>query len=773
MKRITLSLLFAAGLVAAGSPAFAQAPTPTPTPPQAPPQAPAQSSWFMGSATVGLLGRDDVASSKFEEYRTVPKGISMPAFSFAGNQKNIDFALYGQKIGLADQRYLGMARTGWLGFTFDYNQIVHNMGNDAHSMWAETAPGVWSMSPTLRNTLGTTIEGTASSGRNYPFYLGLFTPTMNAAGALDITSQRNRGTYEVDLSQKLPFNFALTYMHEAKTGYRGAGGGRLDGVLTNILEVPWALDELTQDVGFRAALNKKWGNLYGAFSHNWYNNLVETSTVDNPIRATDLVYNSSTSPNGGAAQAFFVGMPDNSADTGSFGVMLKFGRLTRVTADAAFGVWNQNAQLYPYTLNPTIITSAGLPANLVSSLDVQSANGKIDTTMLNFAVSSRPFEHFSLRARYRSYDLDNKTPTFLHTGSAGSSPDRRWDNASAPSEDAPFGFETANPYGQKTARFDLQGSYDIKDLTFEGTYFNSQIDRTYREALSGAENGWSVAAILHTNNWLLFRGEYGQVKRTAEPDTIDPATFIGFQADESDRDTTRAGIDVELSPGDGKFTFLVAYFRYHNDYPNRPNRTAGVDGTTNGLLKGTFDTYTVEADWNPIARLGFGGYYTYEKNFSTTQTGGTTTTGAGPLASVLTFDGSDRADTFGVNARFALSPDKWTFNFDTRRQKVDGLMAITGDPAGSFALARVAYGGIQNITDYNDTDLTTIDANLDYAIAKGLVINFGYLYEKYTFADAYSTVTTEMMPASGGFYLKANDNGYKVNVVYLKMNYRW
>jgi hypothetical protein len=770
MKRITLSLLFACGLVATTvSPAFAQTPTPTPSPTPVV----TQPSWFMGGISVGLLGRDDVASSKFEEYRTVPKGFSVPNFSLAGSQNNIDFSLYGKKVGLDDQRYTGMARTSWLGFTFDYNQILHNMGNDGHTMWAETAPGVWSMSSTLRNTLGTTIEGTASSGRTYPFYLNLFTPTMNSAGLVDLTSHRDRGTYEFDLGQKLPFDLVATYMHEAKTGYRGAGGGRLDGVLTNILEVPWALNEVTQDVGFRAALNKTWGNVYGAYAHNWYNNLVETSTVDNPIRATDLVYNSSTSPNGGAAKAFFVGPPDNSADNGSFGVMLKFARQTRITADAAFGQWNQNAQLYPYTLNSTILTGAGLPANLTSSLDVQSANGKIDTTMYNFGFVSRPFRDLTVRARYRSYDMNNKTVTFLHTGTAGSNPDRQWTAASAPSEDAPFGFATANPYSQKTARFDLQGSYDITNLTFEGTYFNNQIDRTYREALSNTDNGWTVAAILHQNHWLLFRGSYGQAKRTAPPDTIDPALFTGYEADIADRNTTRSGLEVDFTPGGGQFTFMVAYFHHNDDYPNRPNRTAGVDGTTNGLLKANYDTYTLEADWNPVARFSLGGYYTYEKDLSTTQTGGTTTTGAGPLASVLTFDGSDRGDTYGANARFAITPDKWTFNFDTRRQKIDGLMAITGDPAGAFALARVAYGGIQNIADYNDTDLTTVNAGLDYAITKAVVLNFGYVYEKYKFADAYSTPTAEMMPATGGFYLKANDNGYKVNVVYLKMNYRW
>ncbi len=56
---------------------------------------------------------------------------------------------------------------------------------------------------------------------------------------------------------------------------------------------------------------------------------------------------------------------------------------------------------------------------------------------------------------------------------------------------------------------------------------------------------------------------------------------------------------------------------------------------------------------------------------------------------------------------------------------------------------------------------------------KSLVVKFGYAYEKYTFSDAYSTVNSEVFPATGGFYLKANDGDYKVNVVYVRMNYRW
>src|SRR5512141_771239 len=101
MKRITLlSMLFAGGLLATSTPVYAQTTADS-------------SSWFMGHINLLLLGRSDVASSKFEEYRTVPQGVSIPNLSFAGNQKGMDFALYGSKIALQDQRYTGFLKTNW------------------------------------------------------------------------------------------------------------------------------------------------------------------------------------------------------------------------------------------------------------------------------------------------------------------------------------------------------------------------------------------------------------------------------------------------------------------------------------------------------------------------------------------------------------------------------------------------------------------------------------------------------------------------------------
>jgi hypothetical protein len=99
MKRITIvTVLLACGLLLAATPLFAQTAAPK-----------ASTNWFTGKASLLLLGRDDVDSSKFQEYKIVPKGVSMPVFNLAGSHNGTDFALTGQNVSQADQRYLGYA----------------------------------------------------------------------------------------------------------------------------------------------------------------------------------------------------------------------------------------------------------------------------------------------------------------------------------------------------------------------------------------------------------------------------------------------------------------------------------------------------------------------------------------------------------------------------------------------------------------------------------------------------------------------------------------
>ena len=96
------------------------------------------------------------------------------------------------------------------------------------------------------------------------------------------------------------------------------------------------------------------------------------------------------------------------------------------------------------------------------------------------------------------------------------------------------------------------------------------------------------------------------------------------------------------------------------------------------------------------------------------------------------------------------------------RQKVDGLMDITAREAGSFytpgrtTLIPAGQGGAADINDWDDTMLTTVAAQLDYAVAKAWTLTAGYWYEKYEFKDAY-TAGDLLMPQSVLFFLKSND----------------
>jgi putative beta-barrel porin MtrB/PioB len=776
MKRThVLVVLLACALLAPGAPLFAQSaePAPTASPSPSPSESPAptespslSNNWFEGSSTLLLLGRDLVDSSKFEEYRTVPRGVSMPVFTLQGSHDGTDFALFGRKVSLSDQRYTGRAGTDWLGVRFDYNQIPHKMGNDGRSIMTELAPGVWGMDATLRQELGDRVNARLPTAtRNYDFFSALYAPTIAAAGFVDLESLRKTGTYEVDLGRKLPFALTATYLHEVKTGTRGAGGGSVRSFSDNIVEVPEPLDELTQDIGFRAALKRKWGEVHATFNHNWYNNRQETLIVDNPLVAFDQVYRPAAGPipaTGGTSRALFIAPPDNSADRGSLGALLKFARQTRVTAELALGRWKQDAQFYPYTIFSLAPTGTGAPASDPASLQFQSLDGKIDTTTLNLSFSSRPVEGLGLRARYRSYDLDNKTPPTPIIGSLSASPDRVWSNTNL--AETPLGYLTRSPYGYKTARFDVSAAYDIKALTLEGAYRHIKTDRTYREAEESTLDGFTIAAILRTRDWLNVRASFDDSSRTPGGPGVTAATRL--PSDEAERDSTRVGVDVEVTPS-SKVAFILSYLRRKDEYTN-PDAVAGVPGSAYGLLDAKYDSFTGEIDLTPSARFELGAYYTYEKNLSTTQafSGGTTAQG------LLNFAGSDETDTFGVNATVHLVPEKWTFKLNARRQKLDGLMDITGDPTGSFAVARAAYGGIQDITDYSDTELTVAVLELDYEVGERLSFGIGYGYEKYEFADAFS-VGTNVYPLAGAFYLKANDGPYEVNAVYAKLNYRF
>lgn len=781
MKRITLVIvLLACGFAAGTTSARAQQIPPDqvllPLPEST--EIPAPADWVAGNVSLLLLGREDVASSKFEEYRLVPKGVSMPQFNIAGSHGGNDFAIFGQDISQRDQRYKGRASTNWFGVAFDYNQIPHSMGNDAKTIHTETGPGIWSMNATTRKVLGDAVDAVPAATRIYPFYANLLAPTIAAAEHSDLNALRKRTDLAVDVGKSLPFDLTFTYNHDLKTGYRGASGGDILGVVTSSVDVLEPLDELTQDFGVRWNWNvQQKGNIYAALNRNLYRDHIDALIVDNPFRATDLAYVSTAVP-GGPAQARFSTSPDNEAIRGAFGGQVKLARQTRLTADIAFGQWTQNAPFLPFTINSAVFTPAGVPANSVAALPQASLNGKVDTASYNFTFVSRPVRPLTLRARYRNYSFKDKSDRFVIAGDTAGAPDRSWTAADTPTPEEPYGHATANRTDTSVGNFEASVGYDVGGLTVEGSYRNIQTSWVGRAATSGtdgSENGAKLAAVFHGREWLDFRAHVDYAKRDVsgiEPGSV--AELQGVMADHAERKRTSIGADIDVMPAD-RYGFTFGYQRRHDDYPNRPFKVTSDPTTESGLLEASYDMYSADFNWTPGDRGEFNVFYTYEKIAETNQW---VTLTAGALNNRLTYSPWDKGHTFGLNTVVHIVPDKWALTVFAQHQKIDGFLDITAREAGSFytpgrtTLIPTGQGGAADISDYDDMRQTTAVLDLGYTIAKAWKFSVGYAYDKFTTADAFSDATT-IFPQAVLFFMKGNDGNYSTNMAYTRLTYHF
>jgi hypothetical protein len=747
-----------------------------------------------GQVTIQLQSVSDVSSSKFQEYRDVPKGFSMPFVNLFATTSKLDFNLSAFNVYQKDQRYNGWINTSWLDFGFDYNQVIHRMGNDAHLIYQESAPGVWSMPAALRQYYSDRVDATLpTTNRNYSFYHDLLASSFASAGTVDIDSLRKRGAYNFDFSKNLPFALNFTYTNERRDGYRGLGGPDIiSGPVSPVVEVPETFNDLTQDYAIKFEYKlKQVGNVHAALTKNVYTNDLSSNKVDNPFRPSDLLYtpaitNPATPAFGGPGSVLITGMPDNDMLNTSVGALFKFAKQTRIAADVAMGRYNQNASFFPYTSNTTVLTGTGAPAYLTSSLQAPSFNGKIDTTTFNVWFSSRPIDNLAVRVSYRSWQLTNKTNRFVITGDTSGSPDRSWAAGDPPTAEQPYGHPTAINYDNSSKRFQASASYDIGALTLEGLYRSTSLTRSFREAETGKDRGYTLAALYHAKDWLDLRFSYDDANRSAEGSTV-----YGFQIDEAERRSKRTGLNVELTPKEN-MGVTFSYFRRDVTYPNRPDRVAvsgglpvagaaPIPGTPSGPLSGLYDSYSVDFEYAVSKRIDLTAFYQYEKDVNVMQWSTTNASTATPpygLNNLWNHSGQDKTNTFGLNAAFQLVPDKAKLTFSVMDQNTNGFQDITANPTGTYAIGRTAYpqylnpADVWDVNDWDDSHITTVVAQLDYNVGKAWTVTGGYWYEKYTMSDAWTSGTT-MFPQATLIFTKPNFGNYTANVVYGKLSYRF
>ncbi len=731
------------------------------------------------------LGPTMSTSSKWTEYRSMPNGTTISSLKLWSTGGKIDFNLTGTNISQKDQQFLGNAKALGFGLKFNWNEIPHNMGSDARTIFTNTTPGMWTLSSTLRQALQSAVDAPgsgASSTTNFirflPFYQNLLTPTFATADLVDLSGQRRTGNVELSLGKHLPFDVTLMYRNELKKGYRGQAGINENFRISPALQVGSPLDEVTNDIGVRLAKTFDMGSAYVTFNRNQYQNKNERLIIDFPFQAADAVVTAAqtASPTaigatGGPSKEQAVMAPDNAATSISAGFRLKFKRQTRLEVGIATSERTQDAQFYGYTAY-SLATTTAMPQN--------SLNGKTNTTMFNLSFSSKPLDGLMVRAQYRKYDLEDKTARFKTPGEfLGTA----WAAVPAVSAEAPNGFATNTPYDTKSARFSASASYDYKALTLEASVRSTDIERTFREAEKGKDSGMGFTALYHFNDWLGFRGTYDKNTRTAEGETI-----YGYQSDEAPFTNTRLGGDLELSLPHG-LELSAGYIKRKVDYDDRPNRCYVVSGAcgTNavvttpipnspvGLLGTSYDSYTGQIDWTVNERVELGAYLTYEKDAQTNQW---LSNPSALTYNQVMYAGSDKTNTYGGHATLQLIPDKATLMINGLSQKVDGFMDITAREAGSFYTQRAGLiptgvGGAKDVPDWDGTQISNVSAQFDYTLTKAWTLGLGYMFEKYDYKDPFVVLNNELLPSATILEMKANDGAYKANLVFAKVSFKF
>jgi MtrB/PioB family decaheme-associated outer membrane protein len=717
----------------------------------------------------------DTESSKFDEYRDVPDGAPLSFFGLSSVADQGRYVITGEDVGQRDVRYTIEAERGDFGINVVYDQIPHRFGNDARTLLQQTSRGRFEVSDTLQRSFQTSIEqqrAISPAGVNFAFLRDLVSPSLDAANTIDIGLERKRGLLELSYgpgelwdwsgseatgaapSLGSAYGVKVSYFQENRVGDRQAGTSFGFG---NVVETPEPIDYVTRDVGISAELPLRSAVVRAGISYNDFTNKIPGLLFDNPFRVTDATdANAYQSPSSssilGSSRGQVALPPSNRAITGTVGFLMKLPASSRLNADFALSHWSQNETLLPYTVN-TAITSP-LNASDPASLPVSSFDGKITTLSGGLSFASRPFPKLGINARYRVYDMDNKSERVELPGYV------RFD---AVWEDIP---RISVPYEYGTQRGDLAVTYDLGPVTLEGGYRHDVTNRTFRETEETTENALRLAADFRPLPWVAVRTSYElgsrdfdhyDPERSEHASYLDPGPTVNLpllrRYDQAAKDLDRISALIQVTPFDGSLAVTLQLLQSTDDYD---------DDSDFGLLESVSRSWTIEADYAPADRWSVYAFYSNE-SYDTFQRG--RQSGATPSTNPLddwTAKIQDDVGSVGVGGSYALN-DHADLKFFTRYQRVDGNNDLDSPPGGT---PDVAF----DIVSFDDTKLWTSSAELEYRLTDVWRLSVGGWIEDYQARDAQTTGIGNYMP--GGFFLAPNDADYRGNVLYVRASYR-
>lgn len=739
-----------------------------PPAPQAPPVE------VSGSIASGVLGLDNSTNSaKLTEYRDLRNNFFVPDMNFAMADRTAGwyFGLSGVNVSRDDQTIRAEAglfgrwrlKAGWV-------ETPHNFSNKAVTPYIQRRPGVFTVPATVPITfkkLATAAADTAgvlaSDDLIAAYQAAFLAPTP-------LAMQTNAGSFAARWLAVDSLALDVVYDRRDKSGSRptyGPIGDRPPRTLNIQLAEP--VDYNTNEVTLAAEHQGGQYQLRGEYQFSDFANQVDTMQWQNIYTngqpgATYDVWDRSVSVFGVRPLS-----PDNRYHnlTGMFGTNLP--KDSRFTATVAYGILEQNETLLPYSYNNDQLAVRTLPR--------VSAEAAINT--LNFVAdyTITPTPRLNLRAFYRSYDLNNDTPS------------SNWQYATQDTSNLNGTVSYVNkrvslPYAwnRRNAGVDATWRLPARTSLLVGIERES-MDRDYREA-DTAENIFRATLRTRGARWATFEarallgardgGDYhNTVTREGywytQSDGVDnnnPAlTFDNHpdmrRYDVSDRIRQQFDVRANVTPRD--LVSLSAYLRYrHDDFDSEvaptqpllgtglPDQAAITPGGQLGRLEDKRTRFGVDAFTEVKAGLSFNAFLNFDRGTA--------------LDRSLEFNENNKANPSAV-ATAELGPwtratSQWTAEHDdqtwsagvgTTWQIVPDKATLIADYTASLASIDINYAGF-GVTNFDGTpfppnrqfafsppstvseDWHVINLRLEIPVREVVVVT-SYTYENYALDD--------------------------------------
>ncbi|MFD2113818.1 MtrB/PioB family outer membrane beta-barrel protein [Thiorhodococcus fuscus] len=797
-----------------------------------------------------------------------------------GKGKGYFFEALGGGVGYRDQfEGISLGRYNDWSVKFFYNETPHVFTNRYRSLWSGVGSSNLTLNGVPAGGVGVkNADGTMNATASQTATVSGLRNAIEAVEDSELSLVRETGGVSFDKYISSKWRFIGRYSLEHRDGSRpfgavfGGGGGG------GSVEIPESIDYDTHDILAMLRFDDGKNSLNLQTNVSLFRNNIDTLTFENPL----YVSTNTVAASSGVLDPtrFTGGRYDLYPDNDFYNIKAEYGRSmpewyhSRLTATVSLSKMKQNDHLIaPTTSDLSGISINGVSAennwNTTSALSRQRSGAEIDTRLFDVAFSMRPTDKLGLDTKIRYYETDNKTEYLAcnpltgqwgrllndGTGGAFAFPDTTAGNNPAGTLATAYDSAGCNldavkalglvpssgasnirnvPYEYSKTNVEFGGEYRLaRGQTITGHIEREQYHREYRERDSTWEDMLKIGYLNRAYQWGTIRGSAEVGRRRG--DSYDPDPYKEFFSvslgPEPTADTTNLFSWIHAMKSFRKFDLadrdrLALDLRL--DFIARHDLDVGISGQYRQNRfpdsdfgrkdNQTLGTASLDVNWQPSAKLGLYGYYSYQRSSMTQSSiqpngcvignyyyfysdgavgSGSTPTaparsGASLVDTVLVSSGewSAQCGDHAANSPLWTESRKWTVDYDDTNHAI-GLGGrydlgfarleldysyVTGTSSLDYnyndaalglssTIVALAGGGMPD-SDYNQH---TLGLNLVFPISKSVALRAIYRYEQGSVDDwHYAGVAANPVPTDSGsqaVYLDAGSQDYHDNTL--------